>query len=221
MVTRHVRATNLERLSGLGFVVADGLPLLREGRGVRTPREIATRLCAIDAVFTWVTDPRVAEARIRGYAERSGLFFAMTDREREIWKRDREQARAAQDTIGWKLENAWALAWALGFDPAPAIDGDMIDESTIQAIGEFLPSFDDGVDGLMARATPRSEADLDAMEDLFYCAHNAARSAQLGHATVPRGFHPVVNGGVIHERRHALSWIVSPGTAWDDVDLST
>ena len=59
------------------------------------------------------------------------------------------------------------------------------------------------------------------MEDLFYCAHDAVRSAQLGGATVPIGFHPIDDGGGIHERRHALTWALSPGTDWDDTDLST
>ena len=65
-------------------------------------------------------------------------------------------------------------------------------------------------------------ADIIALEDLFYCAHNAVRSAQTGEAgTVPSGFHPVNNGGVVHERRHGLTWLISAGVAWDDTDLST
>ena len=79
----------------------------------------------------------------------------------------------------------------------------------------------DGVDALLARARPRALAEVVALEDHFYAAHNAARSAQLGGRTVPKGFHPVVNGGVVHERRHALTWALSPGVAWDDTDLST
>ena len=78
-----------------------------------------------------------------------------------------------------------------------------------------------GVAALLERATPRSNAKALALEDLFYCAHNAARSAQLGSKTAPDGFNPVIGGGVIHERRHALTWATSPGTAWDDTDLST
>lgn len=73
----------------------------------------------------------------------------------------------------------------------------------------------------VARCTPRKDAEVDALEDLFYCAHNAVRSAQLGHDTVPPGFHAVVDGGVVHERRHALPWALSLGVAWDDTDLST
>ena len=59
------------------------------------------------------------------------------------------------------------------------------------------------------------------MEDLFYCVHNAVRSAQLGRRTVPSNFDPIGNGGVIHERRHSLTWMLSKGIEWDDTDLST
>ena len=47
------------------------------------------------------------------------------------------------------------------------------------------------------------------------------RSAQLGSDTVPEGFHPVGDGGTVHERRHALTWILSAGVDWDETDLST
>ncbi len=56
---------------------------------------------------------------------------------------------------------------------------------------------------------------------LFYCLHNAVRSAQCGDDTVPPGFDPIGNGGVVHERRHSLTWMLSKGIEWDDTDLST
>ncbi|MDX2015500.1 MAG: DUF4272 domain-containing protein [Myxococcaceae bacterium] len=70
-------------------------------------------------------------------------------------------------------------------------------------------------------AAARPLSDLIQLEDLFYCAHNDVRSAQLGYATVPAAFHPVFDGGVVHERRHALTWALSPGVPWDETDLST
>ena len=41
-----------------------------------------------------------------------------------------------------------------------------------------------------------------------------ARSAQLGAPTAPKGFDPVVGTGVIHERRHSLTWAISPDVSW-------
>jgi len=62
---------------------------------------------------------------------------------------------------------------------------------------------------------------LKQKEDLFYCLHNAVRSAQLGSKTVPDGFDPIGNGGVIHERRHSLTWMLSKDISWEDTELST
>lgn len=51
---------------------------------------------------------------------------------------------------------------------------------------------------------------------------STVRGAQLGNASmVPARFHPVMDGGAIHERRHSLTWILSPGIDWDDTDMST
>jgi hypothetical protein len=223
MVTPAQRTQNLAQLRARGFLPVDGLPLTHEPK-LRPAREIASRLCALDAGFVWVVESEedVPEAKVRGYVERSRLEDAMTEAERAIWRSPRDAARAHQPSIGWRLENEWALAWALGFETPPEVSGEMIDDAMIRAVVlGFLPKHSEGVDTLLARAKPRSLEEVDVMEDLFYCAHNAARSAQLGRPTVPRGFHPIAGGGVIHERRHALTWCMSPGVAWDDVDLST
>ncbi len=218
-----VRRANLERLAALGFTVALGLPF-DTGRAKRPLDEIARRLMALDALFTWVSanEENAAAARVRAYAERNGLVDAMTDDEREIFALDRAIAhRDHVSAIGWRLENMWPLAWVLGFSEEPPLDQGMIGEPTIRAIGRFLPSLDGSSSELLARCAPRPDAEVDALEDLFYCAHNAVRSAQLGDDTVPPGFHPVADGGVVHERRHALTWTLSPGVAWDETDLST
>lgn len=218
-----VRRANLERLAALGFVVAPGLPF-DTGRAKRPIEEIARRLMALDALFTWVSarEEHAAAARVRRYAEQNGLVDAMTVKERAIFALDRARAHEEHvGAIGWRLENMWALAWILGFSEEPPVDQGMIDEPVIGAIFDFVPTLDQTLEEFVARASPRSDAEVDALEDLFYCAHNAVRSAQLGDDTVPSGFHPVADGGVVHERRHALTWALSPGVAWDETDLST
>jgi hypothetical protein len=87
---------------------------------------------------------------------------------------------------------------------------------------EFLPSFKTEPQVWIQAAKLRPATELVELEDLFYCAHNAVRSAQLGKASaVPDGFHPVLHGEAVHERRHSLTWILSPGVVWSDTDLST
>jgi Domain of unknown function (DUF4272) len=222
MATATVRKRSLAKLKKAGFRVAPSLPTVREAAALRPLEEIATRLMALDALFTWVSQLQVADAKVKAYAKASGLAKAMTPKERALWKTARKVVnRTHAGNIGWRLENMWPLAWVLGFPKVPSTGGKMIDGATIGALFKWLPKTSEGVGDVLARAKPRTEAAVLAMEDLFYCAHNAARSAQLGGKTVPKGFHPVLNGGVVHERRHALTWATSPGVAWDDTDLST
>ena len=218
------RKANLGWLGKRGFKVAAWLPLAGQ-RELRPLREIAARLMALDVVCTWVmyTEEQVASNRLRASAKRSGLERFMTPSEKRIWKLSRVAAhRAHVDSIGWRLENMWPLAWVLGFKQTPKLDGAMIGKRVIGGmITKTLPKLTEGISVLIERAEPRSLKAVIALEDRFYCCHNAVRSAQLGGKTLPKGFHPVLNGGVIHERRHALTWCLSPGVAWDKTDLST
>ena len=138
-------------------------------------------------------------------------------------KLPRDEAHKSHvDNIGWKLENMWALAWVLGFESEPALEASQIgDEVTRPMIYAFLPGLDGTVDGLLAKSASRSATDVIEMEYRFYCAHNAVRSAQLGRETVPKGFNPVMHGGAVHERRHSLSWCITPDVPWDETDLGT
>lgn len=116
----------------------------------------------------------------------------------------------------------WPLAWVLGFDPEPSIESSQIRaDITRSMIYDFLPGLGRTVADLLAKAAPRPSEEVIALEYRFYCAHNAVRSAQLGRKTVPEGFHPAVHGGAVHERRHALTWCVTPDVDWDGMDLST
>jgi hypothetical protein len=210
MSTAKDRAANLATLKKRGFRVAKGLPLVRDAVDTLRPeREIALRLMALDAVFTWVADdgPGATTAKVRAYAKRNDLAKWMTTEERRIFGKPRDAARRAH-------------VYAIGCYQYR--DGKMIPASVRRAIThDVLPKLGETVDVLLARAKVRTPAVVGRVEDLFYCAHNAARSAQLGARTIPANLDPIVAGGVIHERRHALTWCVAPGVRWDRTDLST
>lgn len=106
----------------------------------------------------------------------------------------------------------WALAWVLGFETEPALSGQIQGDLARELVFQFADRSDYKM---------RGADEVRAKEDLFYCAHNAVRSGQLGRDTLPEGFHPTEDGGGIHERRHGLSWCLSPGVSWDETDLST
>jgi DNA-directed RNA polymerase subunit RPC12/RpoP len=223
--SKSVRQDVLARLEAAGFRPANWLPLSDFERTVRSPAEIASRLMGLAAVFAWVSAPAdvVPADRVRDYVKKNRLRSALTEAEIKILSTPRSQAREEHvDSIGWRLENMWPLAWALGFEAEPTIEAAHIEDKITRAIlGEVIDWLNRDLDEVLAQAEPRSADEVLALEDRFYCAHNAVRSAQLGRETVPEDFHPVIHGGAVHERRHSLTWCVSADTPWDETDLST
>lgn len=212
-------------LESRGFRPARWLPKPNLDAQLRPVKEIASRLMALAALFTWVSAPKdaVPAERLSQFIQRNHLRRGLTDEETAILTSPRNQARKDHlAEIGWKLENMWPLAWILGFEPEPAIEASQIDTAVSRPMMfEFLPGLDGTLADLATRSRVRPREEVIALEYRFYCAHNAVRSAQLGEDTVPEGFHPIMHGGAVHERRHALTWSLSPGTPWDETDLST
>jgi hypothetical protein len=217
----ELRLANVSICLSAGFRPSNSLPTELD-RKLRPSIEIAKRLNAIKALVLWLMVPQesLESDVILNFIEKNDLRDMMTEDEREILKasRDDEQAR---NEIGWKFENAWSLAWYFGYSE-PEITGQMMSGEQMR---EILHSFSCPLEGNVEEwAKDRqtlSENELIQKEDLFYCLHNAVRSAQLGRQTVPNGFDPIGNGGVIHERRHSLTWMLSEGVEWDETDLST
>jgi len=180
---------------------------------------------ALHALLAWVAIPeqRAATPALNSYMERNELRSWLTAEELAIVDLPRHDASEKHlNNIGWRLENMWPLAWVLGFQPAPDLGASLISDEVIQAMmSEFLPGLDADIAAMLTRSVARSSVEIVEMEYRFYCAHNAVRSAQLGSDTVPAGFHPIVHGGAVHERRHSLSWCIAPGVDWGDTDLST
>ena len=213
-----IRKRSREILEAGGFYCGEWLPTLGHRAEVpgkmRPVREVALRLMALDALFTWVNSPEstVSTDRLNAYISRNKLRAHLTEDERAILALSREDAHSVHNNaIGWRLENMWSLAWILGFDPPPQpMSGQIPNEISRAIVLDFLPGLDASIDDLME------------LEDVFYCAHNAVRSAQTGATTsVPKDFHPIYDGGAIHERRHSLTWAISSDVDWEEADLST
>ena len=158
--------------------------------------------------------------RILNFIDKNNLKNYMTKEEKVQLDlpRDDEQAR---NSIGWKFENAWSLAWYFGYKE-PEIMGQMMTGEQMQEIlMHHTCPMEEKIEEWISNKKTISEEKLLQKEDLFYCLHNAVRSAQLGGKTVPLGFDPIGNGGVIHERRHSLTWMLSKDIQWAEIDLST
>jgi hypothetical protein len=122
----RIRKHSREMLQTGGFHFAGGLPTAGHRADVagklRPIREVALRLMALDALFTWVNaaESSVSTARLNAYINRNDLQAHLTEDERKIVALSRADAhKLHNDTIGWRLENMWALAWIIGFDPQP------------------------------------------------------------------------------------------------------
>ncbi|MCK5944793.1 MAG: DUF4272 domain-containing protein [Planctomycetes bacterium] len=224
-----IREASLARLEAAGFHAAKWLPTSGHRAGVkgelRPPRDVAARLLALHAVCLWVLAPEevVPSQVIKDYISRNRLAANLTSDDRAILQISRKDAATRhRGTIGWRQESMWALAWVLGFECELEVAAPLISDEVVGPLLSFLPKPDGSIDDFLLRIKPRRLEEVVGLEDEFYCAHNAVRSAQLGHAeAVPQGFDPMVNGGAVHERRHGLSWALSPGVAWDETDLST
>ena len=217
----ELRLNNVTTCLNAGFIPSSSLPTELD-RQLRPAIEIAQRLNAIKALVLWLMVPQenLESDKILHFIEKNDLQDFMSESEKEILNvsRDDEQARNA---IGWKFENAWSLAWYFGYS-APEITGHMMSGEQMQEILQhYSCPLEGNIEEWIKEKQTLTENELVQKEDLFYCTHNAVRSAQLGGETVPNGFDPIGNGGVIHERRHSLTWMLSKGVSWDETDLST
>jgi len=223
-----IREVSRAILTSDGFKASPSLPTFAQRKGLggkmRPREEILARLLAMQAVVNWVVidEENLSSEEIESFLERHDLKAHLTEEERAILALDRSEAQKEHaGSIGWSMENMWALAWVLGFEHAPDIDQGQVGEALLTELWDFLePAWDEQTD-LDQLFELREAAEVVQAEDLFYCAHNAVRSAQLGRKTVPEGYHPIILGGVVHEKRHALTWVLSPGVTWDETDLST
>lgn len=216
-----LRLKNVSICLNAGFRPASSLPTEFD-RNLRPIIEIAQRLNAIKALVLWLMIPEenLNSNKILNFIEKNSLKDFMNNEEKEILDKSRDDDNS-RNSIGWKFENAWSLAWFFGYKE-PDIMGQMMTGEQMQEIlMDYSCPLDETVEEWVKGIETLSEEELIQKEDLFYCLHNAVRSAQLGKETVPNGFDPMGNGGVIHERRHSLTWMLSKGISWQETDLST
>lgn len=225
----EVRFVSSKVLEFDGFKFAGNLPKL-SGRSevagkLRPTEEILDRLLCQYLAMAWVVtnEKQFPSKTINDLAKVAGLKELFLKEEIEILKTPREEAPDKfTSSIGWTMENMWALGWILGMDLDLDVDDAQANADVIKALAGFLKVAWADKKAFIKNLKMRSEADVIQMEDLFYCCHNAVRSAQTGSKNaLPEGFHPVMHGGIIHEKRHALTWALSPKVKWDDTDLST
>jgi len=217
---QKIRRRSMERVTQMGLKASDALPMpnARTNQSLRPVEEIARRLMTLHVTVARCCAPEeaVPSTMIDAYVQKNGCLKVASQKERTLLTMDRIQAADHAGEAGWLLENQWALAWVLGYDKAPPIDGKMLpDEISIDLRNSLFRFFDATLEDIVARYGARKWAHVVQFEDCFYCAHNAYRSLAINDHNLRAAC------GVVQERRKALTWALSPGVAWDDTDVST
>ncbi len=209
-----VRSANLARLRAMGFSPVSWLPLREHRALVRPNDEIALRAVALAAVAMWITTdgPDAPSAEIQSHVAR-GRLCDVLDAE-EVALLDAPRASAAKDDPIW--DAVVTLGWALGLDHEPTADGAPLDERAQLEAQRWLYRGGDVHPSTLASRV-RTADEIVPLEDLFTCAHQSSRLVQLGFAPGPRRADHLR----IEVRRQALTWILSPGTSWQEVDLGS
>lgn len=216
-----LREVSLGVLQHDGFGCSPHLPKRDPRATLRSRESIIKRAMSFYIMICWVTAPKskMPSRELKKLIADFDLEVQLTEQERGALALSRRQAnRQLSESVGWRIENLWALAWVLGFEETPDIDQGQIVEEVIAVLVPFMES---GIEK-PSNFVIRPAAEVVQLEDMFYCAHNAVRSSQIGHdEALPEDFHPLLDGGVIHEKRHALSWALAPDQSWDAVSLDT
>ena len=116
-----MRERHYFELAQRGFHCARWLPLeTSSDKELRPLNEILGRVNALNILFHWVVFTQIEDKILKDFIERNQLLQYFTASEQEILSLSRTEAQETHlNTIGWKLENMWALSWVLGFEPAP------------------------------------------------------------------------------------------------------
>ena len=216
-VANKMRKIHLQKLADIGLIAADWMPTANQRlqNKLRPKAEIIKKLMATYITSAWVCAPPeiVSNDEIKNYLVTNQLKKnSFSDKETGWMQTKRAEASQFSGEAGWLLENIWSLAWLLGAPglPTPNIGSGQTSHEVMGPIrDDFLAGLEKTFDQLMSETRQRRLASVIALEDLMYCAHNAVRTIDIPH------------GGLIHERRQPLTWVLSPGVRWDDTDMST
>lgn len=206
-----IRERSRAILEPLGYPVPLGLPLLGACR-CRGGNSIIERALVLAHVVGCAyqggkAEPRKHSLRWLGHEK---LLKALSRRERQFLETG---ALEFVELFQAQEEALWTMAWILNFLETMAIDSPC-DERLVT----FFPSVrqNESSERFRAKAKLRHPDDLNRMLDLLFCAHSAARDAQLRGAPIPGRVAP----HVVIERRRALQWACSTDD-WDELSLDT
>jgi hypothetical protein len=189
---------------------------------LRSAADVARRVLVLSAV-TLRADGGSRERVLKVIAD-FDLANAVTPEEHAFLHSDSHEVETAQKLL-WRFESLWLLLWALGELDELSWPGAMCDVPTLILTTMLFEIDRDFVRNARLRSKPEI---LDAAQTTWLmheAIHDAAREQRpipdnldwsSGAKMVPVRLCPVI--GVVHERRHALNWLMSSHASdWDDI----
>jgi hypothetical protein len=201
-----------EQMRAEGIPVNEQLPVIQSASEtqLRSESEVEKRLRCLIVVAGKASglDEKLLQTIVRQY-ELKAHFSPWEEQfiygERETAK-DYAEARL-------RYESAWTLLWALAIvDTLPRPDSEANVPQMIRLINGRSP------EEFRAAAELRSVPSILDNTDLAYRYHDAAYTAATSGESIPAGLIP----SVVHERHHALNWLIRyQDKNWDDVPTDT
>ncbi|ASP33606.1 DUF4272 domain-containing protein [Labrenzia sp. VG12] len=206
------KARSIEILRSEGVKYIDHLPKIEtvDESLRRTEEEVVRRTLAlaIVAVKAESDDYSLGQELIAQFGA-EGYF---TPHE-EAFMKDRAPTEHERIQFVWCYEAVHVLLWAMGIYDEIGSLGVITD---VPVLAETLRDL--GPDGLRARASLRSQAELLDAADLIYRYHWAVVDARINGRAAPTSLDP----GVVYERHYTLNWLIGySDQPWDDISTDT
>lgn len=180
---------------------------------VRTPQEIATRVCIL-AVTNFVAFEVISPESAIDYLKEYKLWDDTTPNEKDFLLNPTPEKRIAET---WKSECIWTLLWALDKVDELSFPQELCNLNDIP-LDEY-PVGGDKDPNLFILGANKSKTVKELLDanDLYYRLDWACVDARLNGQVMA-----TVQPGVVYERHYALNWLIRYADAeWDDVTCDT
>ncbi|MBE8727240.1 DUF4272 domain-containing protein [Flavobacterium hungaricum] len=180
---------------------------------LRTPQEIATRICIL-AMTNLVAFSSISNEEAAAYLQNYNLWDFVTPDEKDFLANPTEQKKSSES---WKCECIWVLMYALNKIEDLGFPDVLCSLNDIPEQDYPVGPHKDPNDFINSNFNARSKDEILALNDLYYRLDWACVDARINGEEMTE-----VHPGVVYERHYALNWLINYGGAdWDDVTCDT
>jgi len=212
MDVQAIRSESEAVLTGHDVPIHPHLPLL-DLDGTRSAQRVAQRVVALYCMAGLANgaDPGM----LRDWLVQESALSCLTASEVELLEKAPSSfPNELLNELSWKQESLFVLCWSGGLAsgvPWPDHECDL--SSVFASIPPEVP-----VESFVGSFVSAPATELARTLDLYYCLHASLAHPELW--DTKSGRRPV-KIEVVEERRHALEWLCSCDTEWDEVTLDT